>query len=86
MEIEENWAYGVRTTGQHKKNNVKVKLFVEIKTAEHLHRLKQKVREMRKDEDFWIKQQSSRLEHVIRIGMLVGACVPYSSLKWCQKR
>ena len=86
VELEENWARDVRTTGHHKRNNVKVELFVKIKTSEQPCRLKQKVRNTCKEEGVWTKQKKSRLEHVKRIGTLVGLCVPYSSLEWYQKR
>ena len=80
MEIEENWAHGVRTTGKHKKNNTKVELLVKIKTSEQLCRLKQKVRNTCEEEGVWTKQKKSRLEYVKRNGMLIGAYVHYSSL------
>ena len=59
-------------------------MFVRIKTSEQLCRLKQKVRNMCKEERIWIKQKKSRLEHVKIIVTLVGACVPHSSLEWYQ--
>ena len=58
MEIEENWVCGVRTTGQHKKNNVKVELFVKIKTSEQLNRLKPKVRNTCEEEGVFTKQKN----------------------------
>ena len=49
VELEENWARGVRTTVHHKRNYVKVESFLKIKTSEQLHRLKQKVGNMCKE-------------------------------------
>ena len=80
MEIDENWTHGVRTTGKYQNNNKKIELFVEIITSMQLQKLKQKVINTCEDERVWIKQKNSGLEHVKRIGVLVGVCVPYSSL------
>ena len=86
MGIDENWAYGVRTTGRYEKNNMKIELFLKIRTSVQLCRLKQKVRNMCENESVWIKQKHSGLEHVKRIGVLIGVCVPHSSLEWYQEK
>ena len=75
MGIDENWACGVRTTGRYEKNNMKIELFLKIRTSVQLHRLKQKVRNICENESAWIKQKNSGLEHVKKIGVLIGMCV-----------
>ena len=65
---------------------MKVELFVKISDSLHLCRLKQKVRTTCEDEEVCIKQKNSELEHVKRIGVLIGACAPYSSLEWYQQK
>ena len=86
MGIDKNWAYWVRNTGRYEKNNMKIELFLKIRTSVQLHRLKQKVRNICENESVWIKQKHSGLEHVKRIGVLIGVCVPYSSLEWYQEK
>ena len=79
MGIEDNWARGVRTTGRHDRDNKKVELFIKIKTVLSLHRLKEKVREKRREERVLECRKNSALEHVKRIVVLVETCVPCAS-------
>ena len=44
LELEENWARGVRTIGHHKRSGTKVESLAKVKTSEQSRRLKQKVR------------------------------------------
>ena len=46
----------------------------------------QKVRKLCTDKSLWMIQKYSAFEHVKIIGVLVGACMPYSSLNSHQRK
>ena len=48
----ENWAHEVRTTRRHERNNRKFNLFVKTGTSLNPNRLKQRVRDLCKEEKF----------------------------------
>ena len=81
MGIVENWAHGERTTGRYKRDNKKVYLFMKIRTSVNLYRLKQRIRETCREEKLWMYRNNSELEHIKRIDMLVGECIPHELLE-----
>ena len=38
------------------------------------------------EEKVWTKQKNLGMEHVKRIGVLVGACLPCFALEWCHDK
>ena len=58
IDINENWAYGVRIIERCDKDNKKVEMFITIKTSVIFFRLKQKVRKLCRDENLWMTQNN----------------------------
>ena len=81
MRISENWVHGLRPKETHERDNKKVHLFTKIRTSMHFHGLKQRVRETNGEGKVWMYGNNSKLEHVKRISVLSGACVPCASLE-----
>ena len=84
MTIEQNWAFGVRVVENNK--NKKAELFVKVKSNVETHELNQCVRDKCMKENAWISLKTTMLKNVKRIGMIVGACVPYVTQKWHQQQ
>ena len=61
MDVNESWAYGVRTTGRYDKDNKKLDMLFKIKNPGDFYRLKQKVRKLCTDKSLWMTQNYSEL-------------------------